>query len=145
MLRAVEAVCGWTKGRQRHLRTLGWNTDTRRAWKEKLKWERKFRQSGADEDRRQFGHASRKAKKVERREFHKEIQKLVKDLNKEVGRRKLFKIARRMANGQNKMTGPIGLKRGGQLVTDKDEIKKIWMEYMEKLLNEENDWDGECS
>ena len=82
---------------------------------------------------------------MERREFHKEIQKLVKDLNKEVSRRKLFKIARRMANGQNKRTGPIGLKRGGQLVTDKDEIKKIWMEYMEKLLNEENDWDGECS
>ena len=29
----------------------------------------------------------------------------------------------------------------GNVVVDEDNRKKIWKEYMEKLLNEENDWD----
>ena len=35
----------------------------------------------------------------------------------------------------------------GNIVSDADGIKNIWRKYMEKLLNVENDWDGEvdCS
>ena len=31
----------------------------------------------------------------------------------------------------------------GNVVSDADGMKNIWMKYMEKLLNVENDWDGE--
>ena len=31
----------------------------------------------------------------------------------------------------------------GNVVTDVDCIQDIWRKYMEKLLNVENDWDGE--
>ena len=31
----------------------------------------------------------------------------------------------------------------GNVVSDADGMKNIWTKYMEKLLNVENDWDGE--
>ena len=31
----------------------------------------------------------------------------------------------------------------GNVVSDADGMKNIWRKYMEKLLNVENDWDGE--
>ena len=31
----------------------------------------------------------------------------------------------------------------GNVVPDADGMKNIWRKYMEKLLNVENDWDGE--
>ena len=31
----------------------------------------------------------------------------------------------------------------GMFVSDADGMKNIWRKYMEKLLNVENDWDGE--
>ena len=31
----------------------------------------------------------------------------------------------------------------GNIVSDADGMKNIWRKYMEKLLNVENDWDGE--
>ena len=31
----------------------------------------------------------------------------------------------------------------GNVVFDADGMKNIWRKYMEKLLNVENDWDGE--
>ena len=31
----------------------------------------------------------------------------------------------------------------GNIVSDDDGIKNIWRKYMEKLVNVENDWDGE--
>ena len=31
----------------------------------------------------------------------------------------------------------------GNVVSDADSMKNIWRKYMEKLLNVENDWDGE--
>ena len=31
----------------------------------------------------------------------------------------------------------------GNVVSDADGIKDIWKKYMEKLLNVENDWDGD--
>ena len=30
----------------------------------------------------------------------------------------------------------------GKLVTGEESLKKQWKKYMEKLLNEENEWDG---
>ena len=31
----------------------------------------------------------------------------------------------------------------GNVVSDADDMKSIWRKYMEKLLNVENEWDGE--
>ena len=31
----------------------------------------------------------------------------------------------------------------GNIMTDSEDIKAIWKQYMEKLLNIENQWDGE--
>ena len=31
----------------------------------------------------------------------------------------------------------------GNVVSDADSMKNIWRKYMEKLLNIENDWDGD--
>ena len=31
----------------------------------------------------------------------------------------------------------------GKLVTGEENLRKVWKKYMEKLLNEENEWDGQ--
>ena len=33
--------------------------------------------------------------------------------------------------------------RQGRLILNEESRKRVWKEYMEKLLNEENQWDGE--
>ena len=32
----------------------------------------------------------------------------------------------------------------GNVVSDDDGMKNIWRKYMEKIINVENDWDGDC-
>ena len=41
------------------------------------------------------------------------------------------------------MDGAKGMKVNGRLVTSENEKLQIWGKYFEKLLNEENVWDGE--
>ena len=52
-------------------------------------------------------------------------------------------IAKQMVR-KNKVTiGGNCLKgENGKLVTGEENLKKEWKNYMEKLLNEENEWDG---
>ena len=58
------------------------------------------------------------------------LQELTADLQSESGRKNCFSIARLMA-------------REGRHVISVCCMKNIWRKYMDKLLNIENDWDGE--
>ena len=58
------------------------------------------------------------------------LQEFTADLRSESGRKNCFRCARQMA-------------REGRDIISVCCIKNIWRKYMEKLLNIENDWDGE--
>ena len=62
------------------------------------------------------------------------LQEFTADLQSESGRKNCFGIARQMAREGRDVEN---------VVSDADEMKNIWRKYVEKLLNVENDWDGE--
>ena len=71
------------------------------------------------------------------------LQEFTADLQSESGR-KNFRITRHMAREGRDVTSVCCMKNDvGNVVSDADGMKIIWRKYMEKLLNVENDWDGE--
>ena len=77
------------------------------------------------------------AKDTERKEF-------AAKLDTEEGRKVVFKIAKQIAKEQQDVTGVKCLKNEqGEVLVEAKDIKERWKEYMEKLLNVENEWDGD--
>jgi len=51
-------------------------------------------------------------------------------------------MAKQMVKDRQDITGSNCLKRvSGKVIVDEKGIKDSWKEYMEKLINEENEWD----
>ena len=72
------------------------------------------------------------------------LQEFTADLQSESGRKNCFRIAKQMAReGRDVISGCCMKNDAGNVVSDADGMKNIWRKYMEKLLNGENDWDGE--
>ena len=72
------------------------------------------------------------------------LQEFTADLQSESGRKNCFRIARQMAREGRDVISVCCMKNDVQnVVSDDDGMKNIWRKYMEKLLNVENDWDGE--
>jgi hypothetical protein len=72
---------------------------------------------------------------------------LAKELESEEGKQKVFKVAKQMAREREreKDVSKVNCLKDsrGRLILDESGKKRVWKEYMEKLLNEENEWDGE--
>ena len=72
------------------------------------------------------------------------LQEFTADLQSESGRKNCFRIARQMAREGRDVISVCCMKNNaGNIVSDADGMKNIWRKYREKLLNVENDWDGE--
>ena len=68
------------------------------------------------------------------------LQEFTADLQSESGRNNCFRMAR---EGRD-VISICGMKDDARnIVSDADDMKNKWRKYMEKLLNVENDWDGE--
>ena len=71
-------------------------------------------------------------------------QEFTADLQSESGRKNCFSIARQMAREGRYVICVCCIKNNsGNVVSDADGMKNIWRKYMEKLLNIQNDCDGE--
>ena len=71
-------------------------------------------------------------------------QEVTANLQSESGRKNCFRIARQMdREGRDVISVCCKKNNAGNIVSDADGMKNIWRKYMEKLLNVENDWDGE--
>merc|ERR1712080_164238 len=75
------------------------------------------------------------AKKAKSKEF-------ANSLETEDGKQNIFKIAKQMVRKNKDTFGGKCLKdENDKTVTGEENLKKRWKTYMEKLLNEENEWD----
>ena len=64
-------------------------------------------------------------------------------MNTQAGKDNICKIAKQMTKKSKDNLGGKCLRDDeGKLVTGEENLKKQWKKYMEKLLNEENEWDG---
>ena len=68
------------------------------------------------------------------------------DLNDLNHQNEIFRIAKQMVKERQAITGSNCLKGvSGKVTVDERGIKDSWKEYMEKLMNEENEWDHRIS
>ena len=65
-------------------------------------------------------------------------------LDSEEWKRAVFRIAKQIAKGRCDVTGGVSCLKDevGQIVVDPYGIKGRWKRYMERLLDVENEWDG---
>ena len=64
------------------------------------------------------------------------------DLNDSEHQNEIFRMAKQIVKERQDITGSNCLKEvSGKVIVDEKGIKDTWKEYMEKLTNEENEWD----
>jgi len=64
------------------------------------------------------------------------------NLNDPLHQNEIFRMAKQMIKERQDITGSNCLKGVScKVIVDEKRIKDSWKEYMEKLMNEENEWD----
>jgi hypothetical protein len=145
-LNATEEVCGWTKGPARHKETWWWNEDVANKTREKKKCYKEWRRTRAEKERTTYKEAKKNARKAVAEAKELKRVEFASELDTEDGKRNVFRIAKQMAKERQDVVGGNCLKNGeGKLVIDSDGIKDAWKKYMERLLNEENNWDKDTT
>ena len=142
LLTSAEKVCGWSKGGNR--KAMRWSEEVEAAWKEKWRWEMVYNMTGTEKAKEEYRKALRNARKMAKREFSRKISDETKELESREGRNKVFKLAKKLKEAQD-ITGTQCLRQQGRLVISEEEKMKVWGEYFEKLLNEENPWDRDTT
>ena len=73
----------------------------------------------------------------------KERERFGERLDTKEGQRFVYRIAKQMAGERKDIVDIKCLKNeSGEVLIEGDAVKERWREYMERLLNIENDWDG---
>ena len=103
-----------------------------------------WRKSKSAEDKHTLNVAKKKVYTTVMTAQESKLQEFTADLQSESGRKNCFRIARQMAREGSDVISVCCMKNdAGNVVYDADGMKNTWRKYMEKLLNVENDWDGE--
>ena len=144
MRTAAKEVCGVRRGPPRHRETWWWSREVEEVVKYKRKCFRKWIRSKTEQDRGVYIKARQRARKAVAKAKERGNDELAKELESEEGKQKVFKVAKQMARERVDVSKVNCLKDSrGRLILDESGKKRVWKEYMEKLLNEENEWDGE--
>jgi len=76
----------------------------------------------------------------------KKQKECANDLNDSECQNEIFRMAKQMVKERLGLTGLNCIKgASGKVMVDGKVIKDSWKEYMEKLMNEENEWDHKIS
>jgi len=82
------------------------------------------------------------AKRVISSAKEKKQKECASDLNDPEHQNEIFRMAKQMVKERQDMKGSSCLKGvSGKVIVDEKGIKDSWKECMEKLMNEENEWD----
>jgi len=142
-LKATEETCGWTKGPPRHKETWWWNEEVSKAVEEKRRCYKEWQRTKNEQDMVTYKESKAKARRAVAAAKDSKRKEFASELESAKGKRNVFRIAKQMAKERQDVLGVNCLKDSrGKIVVDGDEIKGIWKGYMEKLLNEENEWDN---
>lgn len=139
---AAEEVCGRTKGMRKHRDTGFWSEEIGELVKVKRQKFITQHRTGEEVDKEAYRVAKRvvkkaigKAKDVERGAF---LDKVELEFRRGNG----YKWTKQLLSSNKDVVGSGGVKNAeGKVVCEEVEMRKIWKEYHEKLLNEEFEWD----
>ena len=145
---AADEACGWTKGRSRRKVTWWWKEGLRGVIEDKKKKFKTMIRDNTEESKTAYKIAKKEAKKAVSKAMEEETKKVVQSIERDnqkagEGQNKLFKMARQYAKERKDVVGGQCIKdEQGKLCTDVEDRKIVWKKYMERLLNEENEWNG---
>ena len=140
----AQQVCGMTKGVPRHNETWWWNRDVEGVVAKRKVCHKAWLKSKSAEDKHTLDVAKKELYTAVLAAQESKLQEFTADLQNESGRKNCFRIARQMAREGRDVISVCCMNNDvGNVVSDADGMKNIWRMYMEKLLNVENDWNGE--
>ena len=142
LVSTAQAVCGVRRNPPRHKETWWWNEEVAKAVESKKKLYKNWKKDRTSENKELYNKAKQYSKKVVTLAKKAKSEDLAKELDSDEGKRKVYRIAKQMARDRQDVVNVNCLRnKAGKVVVDTEEMKKVWKDYMEQLLNEENVWD----
>ena len=145
MLNVAKKVCGMASGRGKRKLKWWWTEEVRVAVDEKRKryhiWS-KAKGEVEEAAKKAMYHVAKKAcRKVIGRSQQSKRDEIKSELEGRGKFEKLFKMAKKLKS-DSKDVEQIACMRdeAGQLVIEEGQVQTVWKRYVEKLLNEENEW-----
>jgi hypothetical protein len=132
VLAAAYEVCGWTKGKCRHGETWWWDKSVKKGIRDKT----------ADA-KSKYNKAKKFTKRAVSIAMREACERLMKEMENDKSSKIMFKIAKQSMKDNKDVVGNGCVRdRSGKLCMGERERAKVWKEHMERVMNEENEWDG---
>lgn len=142
LLQACDEICGKKKGRRDRRDTGWWNEEVKEAIARKKEAYKEMRKNGTEESKVKYKRLKKQAKKVVAKAMKKETEKGMSELKENPN--SVYKIVKAMKkDGRDVAGGRCMRGSDGKLNFSERDRGKVWKEHMEKIMNEENEWDQE--
>ena len=129
------------EGSTKHKETWSWNDEVKGAVEEKRNRYLVWKNLKDEISRKAYNRSKCEAKKVISRVKEEQRLRFVEDLEKQDKQGNLFRAVKQMTLKNKDIVGGGCIKdSSGNLVVDGCDIKQVWKNYYDKLLNEEFDW-----
>ncbi|MBV8233323.1 MAG: hypothetical protein JO329_25390 [Planctomycetaceae bacterium] len=146
-MEAAKEVCGVARSNRVHRRKWWWSAEIAAVVKDKKSKYRKWHKSKREEDRLEYVEAKRNARRCIGKVKHDKgvewVEKINRTGGKNGGNGEISRVVKQMKVEKQDVVKSNCIKdKRGEIVVVEEEISKVWVEYMSKLFNEENIWDG---
>ena len=139
MMETAKDVCGMSKGPRRHKETWWWNEEVDEAVREKKIKYGNWKRENTTEARK-YKKSRQNSKRVIALAKEKKQKESADNLNDSEHQNEVFRMAKQMVKERQGITGSNRLKgASGKVIVDEKGMIDTWKEYIEKLINEENE------
>jgi hypothetical protein len=143
VLAAADEVCGWTKGKCRHGETWWWDEGVKRALEDKKEKFKEWKRDKTEDAKSKYNKAKKFAKRAVTIAMREASERLMKEMENDKSSKIMFKIAKQSMKDNKDVVGNGCVRdRSGKLCMGERERAKVWKEHMERVMNEEDEWDG---
>jgi glycyl-tRNA synthetase beta subunit len=132
LIATADKTCGRAKRKNKKRVTWWWNKEVSDVVKRKRKLYRVAHRTKTDEDREAYNTAKREAKIAVAKAKESESRRYGEMLDKEDGRKNIFRIAKQMVNQNKDVIGSSYIKgKDGNIITDESKVRQTWKEYFD--------------
>ena len=140
VLRACDEVCGKSKGRRDRGDTWWWNEEVKEAIANKKAAHKEMCKNRTEENKARYVRMRNRAKRAVAKAMKEEAVQELKELDKSPN--EVFKFVKSMKkDGKDVEGGRCMRGSDGRLSFSEKDRGRVWKEHMEKIMNEENEWD----